>query len=229
MSRNCNIWVIQGFERVGTAKACKHGVMPAPTSKNPPVGVVLLAAGGGSRFGGLHHKLLTAVAGKTVYEWALQSALAANIGPVAVVWGSVELPRHEASEAVTYLHNEEWATGMASSVQRALQWANERGLQSVVIGLGDQPCIPPSAWTAVAHSTSPLAVATYAGVRANPVKLHAEFFALVPKTGDEGARSLLRSHPELVAEVPCIGSGIDVDHVEDIERVAKIIHESRGN
>ena len=228
MSRNCNIWVTQGFERVGTAKACKHGVMPAPTSKNPPVGVVLLAAGGGSRFGGLHHKLLTAVAGKTVYEWALQSALAANIGPVAVVWGSVELPRHEASEAVTYLHNEQWATGMASSVQRALQWANERGLQSVVIGLGDQPCIPPSAWTAVAHSTSPLAVATYAGVRANPVKLHAEFFALVPKTGDEGARSLLRSHPELVAEVPCTGSGIDVDHVEDIERVAHIIHESRG-
>ena len=229
MSQNCNIWVIQGFERVGTAKACKHGVMPAPTSKNPPVGVVLLAAGGGSRFGGAHHKLLTSVAGKTVYEWALQSALAANIGPVAVVWGSVELPRHEASEAVTYLHNEEWATGMASSVQRALQWANERGLQSVVIGLGDQPCIPPSAWTAVAHSTSPLAVATYAGVRANPVKLHAEFFALVPKTGDEGARSLLRSHPELVAEVPCTGSGIDVDHVEDIERVATIIHESRGN
>ncbi|MEY4025325.1 MAG: hypothetical protein RL438_838 [Actinomycetota bacterium] len=202
--------------------------MPAPTSKNPPVGVVLLAAGGGTRFGGTHHKLLTSVAGKTVFEWALQSALEADIGPVAVVWGSVELPRHAASDGVTYLHNEEWATGMASSVQRALQWANERGLQSVVIGLGDQPCIPPSAWTAVARSTSPLAVATYLGERANPVKLHAEFFALVPKTGDEGARSLLRSHPELVAEVPCTGSGIDVDLVEDIERVAKIIHESRG-
>ena len=228
MSQNCNIWVIQGFERAGTSKACKYGAVADLTSKNPPVGVVLLAAGGGSRFGGAHHKLLTSVAGKTVFEWALQSALAANIGPVAVVWGSVELPRHEASEAVTYLHNTEWATGMASSVQSALHWANQRGLQSVVIGLGDQPCIPPSAWTAVANSTSPLAVATYAGVRANPVKVHAEFFALVPQTGDEGARSLLRSHPELVAEVPCSGSGIDVDHVEDIERVASIIHESRG-
>jgi CTP:molybdopterin cytidylyltransferase MocA len=202
--------------------------MTAPTSNRPSIGVVLLAAGGGSRFGGAHHKLLTSVGGKTVYEWALQSALAANIGPVAVVWGSVELPRHTGPESVTYLHNEAWATGMASSVQCALQWANERGLQSVVIGLGDQPCIPPSAWTALANSTSPLAVATYQGVRANPVKLHAEFFGLVPQTGDEGARSLLRSHPELVAEVPCIGSGIDVDHVEDIERVAKIIHESRG-
>lgn len=228
MSQNCNIWVIQGFEQVGFAKACKYGVMPAQTSKNQPVGVVLLAAGGGSRFGGAHHKLLTSVAGKTLFEWALQSALEADIGPVAVVWGSVELPRPAASVGVTYLHNEEWATGMASSVQRALQWANERGLQSVVIGLGDQPCIPPSAWTAVARSASPLAVATYLGVRANPVKLHAEFFALVPKTGDEGARSLLRSHPELVAEVPCTGSGIDVDVVEDIERVAKIFHESRG-
>ena len=228
MSWNCNIWVIQSFERARPAKACKYGVMTAPFSKNPPVGVILLAAGGGSRFGGSHHKLLTSVAGKTVFEWALQSALAANIGPVAVVWGSVELPRYEGSEAVTYLYNEAWATGMASSVQCALQWASERGLQSVVIGLGDQPCIPPSAWIAVANSTSPLAVATYQGVRANPVKLHAEFFAHVPQTGDEGARSLLRSHPELVAEVPCIGSGIDVDHVEDIERVAHIIHESRG-
>jgi len=228
MSWNCNNWVTHGFGRTKTAKACKYGVVTAPISKNPPVGVVLLAAGGGSRFGGAHHKLLTSVAGKTVYEWALQSALAANIGPVAVVWGSVELPRYEGSEAVTYLHNETWATGMSSSVQCALQWASEHGLQSVVIGLGDQPCIPPSAWTAVANSTSPLAVATYQGVRANPVKLHAEFFALVPQTGDEGARSLLRSHPELVAEVPCIGSGIDVDHVEDIERVAHIIHESRG-
>jgi molybdenum cofactor cytidylyltransferase len=228
MSWNCNIWVIQSFERARPAKACKYGFVTAPISKNPPVGVILLAAGGGTRFGGSHHKLLTSVAGKTVFEWALQSALAANIGPVAVVWGSVELPRYEGSEAVNYLHNEAWTTGMAGSVQCALQWANERGLQSVVIGLGDQPCIPPSAWTAVANSTSPLAVATYQGVRANPVKLHAEFFALVPQTGDEGARSLLRSHPELVAEVPCIGSGIDVDHVEDIERVAHIIHESRG-
>jgi molybdenum cofactor cytidylyltransferase len=228
MSRNCNIWVTQGFERVVLAKACKYGVMTAPSSKNPPIGVVLLAAGGGSRFGGSHHKLLTSVAGKTVFEWALHSALEANIGPVAVVWGSVELPRYEGSEAVTYLYNESWASGMASSVHRALQWANDCGLQSVVIGLGDQPCVPPSAWTAVANSNSPLAVATYAGVRANPVKLHAEFFALVPQTGDEGARSLLRSHPELVAEVPCTGSGIDVDLVEDIERVATIIHESRS-
>ena len=228
MSRNCNIWVTQGFERVVLAKACKYGVMTAPSNKNPPIGVVLLAAGGGSRFGGSHHKLLTSVAGKTVFEWALHSALEANIGPVAVVWGSVELPRYEGSEAVTYLYNESWASGMASSVHRALQWANDCGLQSVVIGLGDQPCVPPSAWTAVANSNSPLAVATYEGVRANPVKLHAEFFALVPQTGDEGARSLLRSHPELVAEVPCTGSGIDVDLVEDIERVATIIHESRS-
>jgi CTP:molybdopterin cytidylyltransferase MocA len=228
MSQNCNIWVIQSFEKAKAIKACKYGAVADLTNKNPPIGVVLLAAGGGSRFGGSHHKLLTSVAGKTVFEWALQSALEANIGPVAVVWGSVELPRHEASEAVTYLHNNDWESGMASSVQSALLWANERGLQSVVIGLGDQPCIPPSAWTAVAHSTSPLAVATYSGERANPVKLHAEFFASVPKTGDEGARSLLRSHPELVAEVPCTGSGIDVDLVEDIERVASIIHESRG-
>jgi hypothetical protein len=37
---------------------------------------------------------------------------------------------------------------------------------------------------------------------------------------------LLRAYPELVAEVPCKGSGIDVDRIEDIDRVAALIHES---
>ena len=190
------------------------------------LGVVLLAAGSGSRFSGTQHKLLTQVEGKSIFEWALQHAIDAQIGPIAVVYGAVDLPRPPSAQNVNFLHNANWQSGMASSVQCGLQWASSLGLQSVVIGLGDQPCIPPSAWISVAQTASPLAVATYQGVRANPVKIHAEFFAHIPTTGDIGARSLLRSHSELVAEVPCSGSGIDVDRAEDIDRVATCIHES---
>lgn len=190
------------------------------------IGVLLLAAGSGSRFTGPEHKLLTIVEGKTIVEWALEHALDAHIGPVAVVYGAIELPRPPSASNVDFIRNPEWHLGMASSVQCGLQWAAERGLQSVVIGLGDQPCIPPSAWIAVAQTRSPLAVATYQGIRANPVKIAAEFFSLIPTSGDVGARLLLQSHPELVTEVPCSGSGIDVDRVEDIDRIATCIHES---
>ena len=190
------------------------------------LGVVLLAAGSGSRFSGTQHKLLTQVEGKSIFEWALQHAINAQIGPIAVVYGAVDLPRPPSAQNVIFLHNSNWQSGMVSSVQCGLQWASSLGLQSVVIGLGDQPCIPPSAWISVAQTASPLAVATYQGVRANPVKIHAEFFSHIPTTGDIGARSLLRSHSELVTEVPCSGSGIDVDRAEDIDRVATCIHES---
>ena len=190
------------------------------------LGVVLLAAGSGSRFSGTQHKLLTQVEGKSIFEWALQHAIDAQIGPIAVVYGAVDLPRPPSAQNVNFLHNANWQSGMASSVQCGLQWASSLGLQSVVIGLGDQPCIPPSAWISVAQTASPLAVATYQGVRANPVKIHAEFFSHIPTTGDIGARSLLRSHSELVTEVPCSGSGIDVDRAEDIDLVATCIHES---
>ncbi len=200
--------------------------MPVSEPSASALGIVLLAAGSGSRFLGAEHKLLTLVEGKSVFEWALQHAIDSHIGPIAVVYGAVDLPRPPSAQNVTYLHNPDWQSGMASSVHCGLHWATSIGLQSVVIGLGDQPCIPPSAWNAVAQSPSPLAVATYQGVRANPVKIHAEFFSHIPTTGDIGARSLLRSHPELVAEVPCSGSGIDVDRAQDIDRVSTCIHES---
>jgi CTP:molybdopterin cytidylyltransferase MocA len=116
---------------------------------------------------------------------------------------------------------------MASSVHCAIDFATSLGAHAVVIGLADQPCVPPSAWQRVASSTSPLAVATYDTKRGNPVKLHAEMWPHLPTTGDEGARNLLRSHHQLVSEVSCTGSAIDIDTIEDLEQASKLIVESR--
>ena len=171
---------------------------------------VVLAAGSGTRFVGSTHKLQSVAQGRPVYHWAVESAIEASIGPVVVVTGKTPLPldfalSDESQASITKwglphsINNPNWSTGMASSVQCAIEFAASLGAQAVVVGLADQPCVPPSAWQRVASSTSPLAVATYDTKRGNPVKLHAEMWSHLPTTGDEGARNLLRSHHQLVS------------------------------
>ena len=91
-------------------------------------------------------------------------------------------------------------------------------MHRIVIGLGDQPGVSPSAWRAVADDSADLTIATYGGTRGNPVGINRAVWALLPIDGDEGARKTAKLHPDLVHELPCIGSSADIDTVEDLRR-----------
>lgn len=183
---------------------------------------VVLAAGAGRRFaasGGQGHKLLTVLDGRPVIDHVLSAVRAAGFDEVLLVEGAVDLAAHT-PEGVTLLCNERWAEGIATSVHVAVAHAMAAGHDAVVIGLADQPGVTPDAWRAVAAAPDepPIAVAVYDGRRGNPVRLAAAVWPRLPKTGDEGARSLMRGRPELVREVPCTGQAWDVDTVEDLDR-----------
>ena len=179
----------------------------------------MLAAGGGRRFAGVpgcSHKLLGPLRGRPVVAWALDAALAASFDETVVVLGAVEV---DLPDGVVALHNPQWADGQAGSLAVALEHARAGGHDAVVVGLGDQPLVTAEAWCLVgAADGSPIAVATYAGRRRNPVRLDAGVWDRVPRTGDVGARDLIAAHPELVQDVPCPGTPVDIDTVEDLQR-----------
>jgi len=175
---------------------------------------VVLAAGGGTRFAGTTPKLLAPVRGKPLVRHVLDAATAAGLDGVYVVVGAVEL---DLPGGVTVVRNHRWAEGLATSLAAGVEAAREGGHDAVVVGLGDQPGITTAAWRNVAAATgTPVAVATYGGVRGHPVRLAREVWDRLPASGDAGARALVGAREDSVTEVPCPGSGADVDTVEDL-------------
>ncbi|MEX2293558.1 MAG: NTP transferase domain-containing protein [Acidimicrobiales bacterium] len=186
------------------------------------IAAVVLAAGAGSRFiasGGIGPKPLTELRGVALVDHVLATVRSAGFDEVVLVDGSTDLSDRAADHLVV-LHNPAWQDGIATSLQVALGHARERGHEAVVVGLADQPGITAAAWRSLADAAPhpPLAVATYEGRRANPVRLHESIWDLVPVTGDEGARGLMRDRPDLCGEVPCSGDHSDVDTAEDLKR-----------
>jgi CTP:molybdopterin cytidylyltransferase MocA len=185
------------------------------------VAAVVLAAGGGSRYrasGGDSHKLLAPYLGRTVVEWSIEAAAAAHLDATYVVRGATDLPLPPlAGDAVRWVRNDRWQEGIATSLQAGVTRARRDGHAAVVVGLGDQPLVLAEAWRKVAEASGkPVAVATYQGVRGNPVRLSSLVWPLLPGGGDEGARLVMRRRPDLVVEVPCPGRSADIDTVDDL-------------
>lgn len=164
---------------------------------------LLLAAGGGRRYG--MPKALVERDGELLVERALRTARAVCHPVVVVLGAAAEEVRQRADLAgATVVVNEDWETGMASSLRAGLT-ALPRDADAALVLLVDQPGMTPEALARLAEQAAPdaLAVATYDGVRGHPVLLGRAHWTGVAATarGDEGARRYLAAHE--VAEVDC--------------------------
>jgi CTP:molybdopterin cytidylyltransferase MocA len=177
------------------------------------IGGLVLAAGGGTRFGGT--KQLARLGGRPLVEHALRAMAAAPVGRMVVVLGSgaqdvlsgVDL--HGADPVIC----DRWQEGQSASLACGL--AELEDAEAVVIILGDQPHVSPDAIRRViaARGNGAAGVrATYHGEPGHPVLLERRLFErLRDVSGDHGARNLLLSVP--TRDVPCddLGGGDDVD------------------
>jgi len=195
---------------------------------------VLLAAGEGSRFG--RPKALVELDGQTLAERGVNMLRTGGADPILVVTGAAQVNL----ERTHTVYNEQWRTGMGSSLRAALraltdaERAQDRpaatlavDVGAVVVALADQPLIGTDAVArliAAYRGGAGLAVACYDGKPRNPVLLAREHWpeVIAAATGDQGARAFLSARPELVTLVECgdTGSPDDIDTAADLDRVA---------
>lgn len=189
------------------------------------VGGLLLAAGGGTRLG--MPKALVEFDGRLLVDRAVDLMVRAGLAPRIVVLGAAaeEVRRAADLSEVEVVENPDWETGMAGSLRLGLRALTERAEAAVVL-LVDQPSIGVAAVTRLVgawHGGAAAAVATYDGEPRNPVLLGSALWPDIARSvdGDTGARSFLRAHPDLVAHVPCDGTGTaeDIDTPQDLARL----------
>jgi CTP:molybdopterin cytidylyltransferase MocA len=203
---------------------------------------VLLAAGEGSRFG--RPKALVELDGQTLAARGVNMLRTGGADPILVVTGAAEVNL----DRIHVVYNEQWRTGMGSSLRAALRALTDAkddakddaegvddrpaatlavDVGAVVVALADQPLVGTDAVArliAAYRGGAGVAVASYDGKPRNPVLLAREHWpeVIAAATGDQGARAFLRARPELVTLVECgdTGSPDDIDTAADLDRVA---------
>jgi len=187
---------------------------------------LVLAAGGGSRYGS--PKALVRLRGRLLVERAADLLAAGGCDPVVVVLGAaadqVLAAARLSRTGVRTVVNPDWPTGMGSSLRVGLA-AVPAEAEAVVVTLVDTPGLGPESVRRLVAAGHPdgAAQATYGGRRGHPVLLGRTVITEVAAaaTGDRGAGPWLAAHPERVRLVPCDGTGDprDVDVPDDLAAV----------
>jgi molybdenum cofactor cytidylyltransferase len=204
-------------------------VPEAPKGRPPKIAALILAAGRSSRMGG-PNKLLAMLDGKPLVQHVLDAALGSRVASVTVVTGhmadrvasAVEAAEHPNRRAAI-AHNPDFADGMSTSLKAGLS-ALPSDTEAAIILLADMPRVTSDMIDTLISAYEPangslIVVPTFDGRRGNPVLWSRRFFPdLSAITGDIGARNVIGTYPEAIAEVelgPAVA--LDLDTREAIE------------
>jgi len=183
---------------------------------------LVLAAGAGTRLG--RPKAVVEVGGLRLVDRSVRIVRRAGAEPVFVVVGAVEV----GDVAAIVVRNDEWRTGLASSLRTGLSAVSAYDVgatpvDAVVITLVDLVGLTAAAVRRVlsaADAGARIAVATFDGVRGHPVLIRRDDWAEAARAadGDSGARRFLAERGADVVEVPCadIASSVDIDTEADL-------------
>lgn len=194
------------------------------------IGLILLAAGASGRYGKFPKQLLI-FRGKTLLRRAAENALAADCEKVCVVLGAraEELKSEIAGLPVEIVVNDDWQSGMNSSLKKGLEklLEIEPELSAVAITLCDQPLVDAAIIERLIEnfrqSDKPIAAARYAETVGVPAifarSMFAEIFGL---SENSGAKRLIKKYEDSVLKIPLPEAALDIDTAGDYESLLKL-------
>lgn len=190
--------------------------------------LIILAAGDSSRMG--KPKQLLIHEGQTLLETVVQSGLSSGCNPIVVVLGAFanEIKAKHDFQALTYVINENWKTGMSSSIVAGLSALAEKSftLDQVILSVADQPFMT----NKILHQLilkqqetgKGIIACRYQHTAGVPVLFSSTYFQQLSQLhGDEGAKKLLLQYPDDVSTIDFEQGHIDIDTLSDYNNLNK--------
>jgi molybdenum cofactor cytidylyltransferase len=189
-------------------------------------GIIILAAGGSSRFGNI--KQLLPFNGKTLLQHVIDKATKAGAQPIVVITGfnAPEVSASIANSTVNILVNENWQEGMASGIVAGVQKivSLNNGTKKIIVAVCDQPFVTSALFEQLDQmqnkSGKSIVACTYAHTVGTPALFTTKYFdQLLSLKGDEGAKKILKRYSEDVATVEFPKGEIDIDTQKDYQNL----------
>ncbi len=190
--------------------------------------VIILAAGSSSRLG--KPKQLLVYHDKTLLQNCLDHAKQIQADPVIVVLGAhKELIKDQIdTEGITIVENNNWTSGMASSITSAVTTLGTDfpGRDGLILMVCDQPFADQDVLAQLLlkqkETGKAIVASAYENTTGTPALFHRSLFTeLLELKGDTGAKKILKKYKNLSAYVSFKAGSIDIDTPEDYKNLAK--------
>ena len=187
---------------------------------------LILAAGGSSRMGD-ENKLMMPFQGKPMLNHVVNASLNSNLTQTFVVVGhqSSEIKNLVQSDDIQCVENEQWETGMASSIVAGISQLKQ--FDGFLILLGDMPLVTPELINEIIFhgSADKIVIPIKDGLHGNPVFFGSKFRdELLTLYGDSGAKKVIQDNLSSMIKIEFQSNTIfkDYDTKESLESVAGV-------
>ena len=190
------------------------------------LGIVLLAAGAGKRFGG--YKLTAQVHGKPMYLWAMENIEEMKTElPAVVVTGTPEIVSAAEAKGMIAIFNGQPELGISLSIRLGIEAViqEDRKVDGILFMVCDQPWLEKTTLVRLmSEFDGGILALSYGERRGNPVIFSREYLKeLSELSGDIGGRQVMARHRENVRflEVNDEKELQDIDKREQIEVIER--------
>ena len=191
----------------------------------PNIGAVILAAGESSRLG--QPKQLVQFRGKSLVRRIVDAATEAGFSPITIVLGSdsKKIEDELAGTGVAIVKNENWRAGIGTSIRAGVQnlLSQAPNLEAIVLLVCDQPFVDARVIKGLIElrqkTNKSIVASAYSGTLGVPALFDGSCFQeLLALGNDTGAKSVILSKREGVAEFHFPEGTIDIDTTADLEK-----------